>query len=111
MKKLLAITILALAPFIVGWTISWDPVTMYTDNTLIEATKTVTYDIRKDGVLIGNKVVGTSLVFTDIEHGSVRSFTAQTVLSTGETSVESPAYSWTVPLGVPGNPLNLRVAP
>ena len=42
MKKVMAVTILLLAPFMIGWTVSWDPVTTYTDNTLITG-KTITY--------------------------------------------------------------------
>ena len=111
MKKVFAITILVLAPFIVGWTVSWDPVSTYTDNTAIEASKLpVMYNIWKDTILIGNKVTATSVVFTDTGHGLTRSFTAQAVLSSGEASAISPAYSWTVPLATPVTPLNLRVA-
>jgi len=95
-----------------GFTISWDPVTMYTDNTLIEASKLpVKYEIKKDGAVLVTGTTATSFVFSDTGHGLTRSFTAKAMLQTGEESAESPAYSWTVPLGQPLNPANLRVAP
>lgn len=112
MKKLLVLLALFVATTSFAWTISWDPVTTYTDNTAIEASKMpVRYNIWKDSTLIGNKVTGTSLLFTDTGHGLIRSFTAQAELATGEVSAISPAYSWTVPLGSPQVPGNLRVAP
>lgn len=112
MKKTIILLALFVASTSFAWTVSWDPVTTYTDNTLIEASKLpVMYNIRKDGVLIGTRVLGSSLQFTDIGHGLTRSFTAQAELNSGEVSAISPPYSWIVPLGVPINPQNLRVAP
>jgi len=112
MRKVIFATILLLAPLMIGWTVSWDPVTMYTDNTAIEATKLpVKYEIKKDGAILVTGTTATSFAFTDTGHGLTRSFTAKAVLQTGEESVESPSYSWTVPLGNPRNPANLRVAP
>ena len=112
MKKLLAVVILALSPFIFGFTISWGPVTTYTDNTLIEASKLpVKYEIKKDGVVLVTNTTATSFTFTDTGHGLTRSFTAKAVLQTGEESAESPAYSWTVPLGVPKIPTGFVIVP
>lgn len=111
MRRLAVVVILALSPFIVGWTVSWSPVTTYTDNTLIEASKMpVKYEIKKDGAVLVTGTTATSYVFSDTGHGLVRSFTAKAVLQTGEESVESPAYSWTVPLGQPRHPAGLQVA-
>jgi len=112
MKKILVLLALFVAGTSFAWTISWDPVTTYTDNTAIEASKLpVYYYIRKDGAVIGNKITATSLQFLDTGHGLTRGFTAQAELATGEVSVESPVYSWTVPLGIPRAPGNHRVAP
>lgn len=95
-----------------AWTITWDPVTTYTDNTAIEAAKLpVKYEIKKDGAVLVTGTTATSFVFADTGHGLTRSFTAKAVLQTGEESAESPAYSWTVPLGAPRIPGNLRVSP
>jgi len=114
MKKLLILLALfVLTPVIVqAWTITWDPVTTYTDNTTIESAKLpVRYEIKKDGAILVTGTTANSFVFLDTGHGLIRSFTAKATLQTGEASAESPAYSWTVPLGAPRSPGNLRVAP
>ena len=90
-------------------TVSWNAVTTYTDGTSIEGTKTVYYNIWMDSTLIGNKVTGTSLIFTVSDYGVTHQFTAQAELSTGEKSAVSPAYSWTSPLRVPATPAGLVV--
>lgn len=111
MKKILVLLALFVATTSFAWTISWSPVTTYTDNTLIESNKIVYYIIKKDGVAMGPRTTATSLTFLDTGHGLTRAFTGTTELSTGEVSVESPAYSWTVPLGSPRNPAGFQVAP
>jgi len=114
MKRLLMFTVLMclFAPLALGWTVSWGPVTTYTDNTAIESSKLpVKYEIKKDGVVLVTGTTATSYVFSDTGHGLTRSFTAKATLNTGEASAESPAYSWTVPLGVPRHPAGLQVAP
>jgi hypothetical protein len=92
-------------------TISWDPVTTYTDGTQIDAGKTVTYTAywTTDPGLGSLKTIATSLATTSATfdpdaQGMIRGgtvyFTAKAVLSTGsETSALSPAYAWVVPLG------------
>jgi uncharacterized protein YxeA len=111
-KKILALLTLFVATTSFAWTVSWQPVTTYTDNSLIEAAKMpVKYEIKKDGVVLVTGTTATSHAFVDTGHGLTRSFTAKAVLQTGEASVESPAYSWTVPLGEPRNPAGLQVAP
>jgi hypothetical protein len=93
-------------------TISWDPVTTYTDNTPIEAGKTVNYTAywtTNPGlgslVTIGTSLTTTSTTFDPTVQGMTRGgtvyFTAKAVLNTGEESSLSPAYAWVVPLVAP----------
>src|SRR3989339_1877111 len=95
-------------------TISWDPVTTYTDNTPIEAGKTVTYSAywTTDAGLslaslrtIGTSLTTTSTTFDPTVQGMTRGgtvyFTAKAVLNTGEESSLSPAYAWVVPVVTP----------
>ncbi len=90
-------------------TISWDPVTTYTDNTPIEIGKTVNYSAywTTDSGLGSLHTIGTSLTTTSttfdpdaqgMTRGGTVYFTAKAVLSTGEESALSPAYSWVVPV-------------
>ena len=91
-------------------TISWDPVTTYTDNTPI-APKTVSYTAYWStdplfGTLntLGISLTTTSTTFDPTVQGMPRGgtvyFTAKAVLNTGEESALSPAYSWVVPIVV-----------
>jgi len=105
-------------------TISWAPVTTYTDGIPIEAGRTVTYSAywTTDPGLspvslhsIGTSLAATSTTFDPDVQGMTRGgtvyFTAKAVLSTGEASALSPAYSWVVPLGTsppPPTPPPLR---
>ena len=95
-------------------TISWDPVTTYTDNTPIEAGKTVTYSAywTTDAGLslaslrtLGTSLTTTSTTFDPTVQGMTRGgtvyFTAKAVLNTGEESALSPAYAWVVPVVTP----------
>ena len=114
MKRFLMFVVLmcVFAPMVFGWTVQWQPVTTYTDNTSIEPAKMpVKYEIKKDGTVLVTGTTATSFVFTDTVHGLTRSFTAKAILQTGEESAESPSYSWTVPLGQPRNPAGLQVVP
>jgi hypothetical protein len=88
-------------------TISWDPITTYTDGTLIEAGKTVNYTAywTTDPGLGSLHIIGTSLGTTSMEfdpdvQGMTRGgnvyFTAKAILTTGEASELSPAYAWVV---------------
>ena len=92
-------------------TISWDPVTTYTDNTLI-APKTVSYSAywTTDPGLGSLRTLVTSFATTsttfdpDVQgmtRGGTVYFTAKAVLNTGEESAISPAYAWVVPLATP----------
>jgi len=93
-------------------TISWAAVTTYTDGTPIEAGKTVSYTAywTADPGLGSLHTIGTSLVTTsttfdpDVQRmtrGGTVYFTTKAVLSTGETSALSPAFTWVVPLATP----------
>ena len=97
-------------------TISWDPVTTYTDGTPIEAGKTVTYTAywtTNPGlgslVTIGSSLPTTYTTFDPTVQGMTRGgtvyFTAKAVLNTGEESALSPAYAWIVPLITPPPPV------
>ena len=91
-------------------TISWDPVTTYTDTTPIEVGKTITYSAywTTDSALslaslhtIGTSLNTTSATFDPTVQGMTRGgtvyFTAKAVLNTGEESALSPAFAWVVP--------------
>jgi hypothetical protein len=105
---------LAIPAFAETRTISWDPVTTYTDNTPIETGKTVSYTAywTTDNTLslaslhqIGTPVATTSTTFDpDVQgmtRGTIVYFTAKAVLSTFEESALSPAYPWLVPVVTP----------
>ena len=93
-------------------TISWNPVTTYTDDTPIEAGKTASYTAywTTDSGLGSLRTIGTSLATTsttfdpDVQgmtRGGTVYFSARATLNTGEESALSPAYSWAVPLATP----------
>jgi len=93
-------------------TISWNPVTTYTDSTPIEAGKTIGYSAywTTDPGLGTLRTIGTSLTTTSttfdptvqgMTRGGTVYFTAKAVLNTGEESALSPAYAWVVPLVTP----------
>lgn len=98
---------------VVAWsiprTVSHDVVNTYTDNSTIEATKTVTYSVwyvdNVTGVVtqIANKVPETTHSFNDnvMVKGRLYNFYGQTWLNTGEYSAYSPNHGWSVPLGQP----------
>ena len=103
-------------------TISWDPVTDYTDGTPIEAGKTVNYTAywTTDPGLGSLHTIGTSLAMTstvfdpDVQgmtRGGTVYFTAKAVLSTGEVSELSHAYAWVVALATPAPATPAPAAP
>jgi hypothetical protein len=111
------LTALSTPAFAETRTISWDPVTSYTDGTQIEAGKTVAYWAywTTDPALslaslraIGASITTTSTTFDPGVQGMTRGgtvyFTAKDVLSTGEESALSPAYAWVVPVVSPPPP-------
>jgi hypothetical protein len=104
------LAVLAIPAFAETRTISWDPVTTYTDGTPIEAGKTIGYSAywTTDAGLslaslhtIGTSLATTSTTFDPTVQGMTRGgtvhFTAKAVLSTGEESALSPAFAWIVP--------------
>ncbi len=113
MKKLTMLLFLLLiaAPIVVNAaTLSWSPVTTYTDGTAIEGTKAVSYEVSVDNVAQGT-VTGTSWPIPPslAAHDKTLSFTVRTVLSTGEVSAWTPPFTWTSPTGVPNAPGGLTV--
>jgi hypothetical protein len=84
--------------------VSWDPVTTYTDNTAIEASKTVLYDVWMDDALLISGTAQTFAPLIDNTHGAWHSFKARARLSSGETSDNSALVTLQSPLGVPNRP-------
>jgi hypothetical protein len=106
---------LATPAFAETLTISWDPVTTYTDGSPIETGKTATYSAywTTDPGLGSLHVIGTSLATTyttfdpavqGMTRGGTVYFTAKAVLNTGEASAFSPAFPWVVPVIAPPPP-------
>ena len=116
-KHLLWVGILAafaLPAFAETRTISWNPITTYTDGTPIEAGKTVLYTVywtTDPGLSAASlRTIGTSLSTTTttfdpgvqgMTRGGTVYFTGKAVLNTGEESSLSPAYPWVVPVVTP----------
>ena len=105
---------LALPAFAETRTISWNPVSTYTDGTPIEAGKTILYTVywtTDPGLSAASlRTFGTSLSTTTttfdpgvqgMTRGGTVYFTAKAVLNTGEESALSPAYPWVVPVVTP----------
>ena len=92
-----------------SWSLYWNQVTNYTDNTAIEPTKTVSYTVRIGGVVQGNVPCNpapdgkcTWLIPSSIvSHNKNLLFDMQTKLDTGEVSVWTPPFAWTSPPGIP----------
>ncbi|MFA6146821.1 MAG: hypothetical protein WC899_01250 [bacterium] len=96
-------------------TISWDPVTTYTDNTPIPSGVTVSYSVywTTDPGLGSLHTIAASLATTSttfdpdlqgMTRGGTVYFAAKDVLSTGEQSALSIAYAWVVPVVSPPPP-------
>lgn len=109
---------LLFATGVMAFTMSWNPVTEYTDNTLIGAEAGgVFYNIEMDGVVTASKLSGTSWTLPPVPKKSTHTFRAQTELgaldNTGVPirSAWSPFYTWTSPAGNPMAPGQLRVVP
>ena len=120
---LLAIALVVVALFGIGIvraqtrTVSWDPVTTYTDGSSIEPGNAVTYSVwRQDNVTgaivqLANRTAATSSTFDDASliKGRVYKFWAAAFLTTGASSDNSAAYAWTLPLGKAATPAGLAV--
>ena len=112
MRKVTLLVILLISPFIFGFTLSWDPVTTYTDNTAIgPEANGIFYNIEMDGTKVVTKTTGTSWIIPTVAKKSAHTFRAQAEAGTGEVSAWSPPFAWTAPAGNPGAPGQLRVAP
>jgi hypothetical protein len=101
-----------------GFTLSWDPVTKYTDNTVIGTeAQGIFYNVEMDGVIASGRFSGNSWNIPAVPKATAHTFRARTELgaldNTGQPyrSAWSPSYGWTSPLVTPGLPGNLRVAP
>ena len=108
MKRLLLVVIVALSPFIVGWTLQWDPVTTYTDNTTIVG-KTVFYDAWVDGTRFYLNGTATSVVIP--APGSGLTHLYEVAAKVDNVSSARAGFNWTSPLATPVGPGNLRVVP
>jgi len=90
-------------------TISWDPVTTYTDGTSVESWKIVTYKIYIGTALgiydiIIDAGTANSVIVPNFPDGMVTHVTAKAFLNTGEESAYSPEY-----LKLIGNGLNFSL--
>lgn len=104
---LLAVGVILLSASVAGaWTLSWNAVTTYTDNTAI--TDPVTYDAWADGAPIGTGITGTSVVIPDPGHGQAHFYEVAAVVN-GVSSTRA-GLNWTSPLGVPLPPSNLTIS-
>jgi len=98
-------------------TVSWSPVTTYTDGSPVEAGNAVTYSVwRQDSVTsvivqLANRITATSATFDDasLVKGRVYNFWAQAQLASGASSDNSAVYAWTLPLGKAATPAGLVV--
>jgi hypothetical protein len=114
---MVSLFVLLLGSFVViearAATLSWSPVTTYTDNTAIESSKIITYEVQVDGVTQATNVSGISWPIPQglIGHGKVLTFNVRTKLSTGEVSAWTAPFPWTSPPGVPNRPSGMSVTP
>jgi hypothetical protein len=111
MKKvlvLLAATML-FAGSAFAFTLSWGPVTSYTDNSLIGSEANgVFYNVEMDSAAVATRTPAVQWILTPVAKRSAHTFRVQTVLGTGELSAWSPLYSWTAPAGNPNAPGQLK---
>ncbi len=128
MKRLFVLALLVIATLVVVpgmWyvafgaarTVRWGPVTMYTDNTLIEAGNAVTYSAwRQDNVTkaitqLADHISATSQGFSDtaLVKGRSYNFWVQAHLQTGGSSDNSTIVAWALPLGQAATPVGVVV--
>jgi len=112
MKKLM---ILVLALFMaipaMASELSWDPVTTYTDGSLIGADANgIFYNVEMDGLTVTTKTTAIKWTLPLVIRKSIHSFRAQCEIGTGEKSAWSPIYTWTAPAYNPFAPGHLNVA-
>lgn len=98
-------------------TVSWSPVTTYTDGSLIEGSNAVMYNawmqdnVTKTVTQLANQTSAVSVGFNDsgLTKGRAYNFWAQTVLGSGLASDNSAIYVWVMPLGKASTPTGLSV--
>jgi hypothetical protein len=91
--------------------LSWDPVTLYTDGSLIGADANGTfYNVEMDGIVTATKITAIKWTLPLVIRKSIHSFRAQCEVGTGEKSAWSPVYTWTAPAFNPLAPGHLNVA-
>ena len=94
-----------------AFTLSWSPVTTYTDNTTIGSEAGgVFYNVEMDGLTVTTKTTAIKWTLPLVIRKSIHSFRAQCEVGTGEKSVWSPVYTWTAPAYNPFAPGHLNVA-
>jgi len=114
MKKmiglLIGLAILMYAGNARAFTLNWDPVTQYTDNTTIgpEAGGGF-YNVEMDGAAASGNFSGTSWVIPPVAKKSSHTFRARAVLGSGEVSAWTPPFAWTSPQGSPAVPSGMSV--
>lgn len=109
MKKIIVLLALFVATTSFAWTVSWDPVTQYTDNTLI-SDDNVVYDAWDTGTQIAAGTTGLSATFS-AKKGETHGLTVRARLVRQGTVSDNSFLSWTSPTGKAGAPGQLRVAP
>jgi ABC-type glycerol-3-phosphate transport system permease component len=105
MKRLLML----LVAFVLfsGFTLQWDPVTTYTDNTAI--TNPVTYKAWMDGTPTATGITATYVTISN--YGSGVPHLLEVAASVDNVDSARAGLNWTSPLATPAHPLNLRVVP
>lgn len=87
MRRLLLVVLIALSPFIVGFSLQIAPVTQYTDNTPITAPNLpVLYDVWQGSTRIANGSTLTSFPLSDNTFGLSAMYTVRTRLNDGRVS-------------------------
>lgn len=104
-------TMLFAAP-VSAFTLSWNPVTTYTDNTVIGAEANgIFYNVEMDGAMASGNFSGNTWNIPAVAKKSAHTFRVRTVLGTGDMSAWTPPFAWTSPAGVPVVPSGLTVQP
>lgn len=119
---LLALTFVAIPAFAESYTVSWDPVSTYSDGSVFEAGKTVTYTVywTTDATLsaaslkpLASSTATVSKVFDPTVAGMTRGntvyFTVKSILNTGEESALATGVAWVVPKKTPGTPGGTKI--
>lgn len=95
-----------------GFTLNWQAVTTYTDNTVIGSEANgVFYNVEMDGSQTATKIAATSWAIPAVAKKSSHTFRAQTVLGTGEVSAWTTPFVWSSPQGSPAAPSGMSVTP